>query len=427
MTERDLQQLEQAARIIIDIIERHRIHNEDQTEKRSLFHFVENTDTGKVIPFPVLAVKEESSDTGTSENTEQEFVEFTEKEIDKMPKQFRKIFRFNRRAAHVRKKKNVYEIRLQIGGYRIAASSKLLETAKLKFIAQLLEYERTGQASSQQRKPKKKMLVPYIQRWLETVKKPFVKEGTYKFYLQACEAYIFPKFENREIESLTQFELQGFINEFAAQEKYRTADKVALILSAVLDYAVDDGIIQRSPMKRVVLPAYEEEHGEAFTREEEKKLVSEFLSSKNVYAQAYVFMLYTGIRRGELESAIVENGWCSVITGKQRKGLKPKRRKIPVCPLLQAHMEHINLDAIITLSPAMLTKHIKDYLPSHHCHDLRHTFITRCQECGIKREIVSLWAGHAADSSITSNVYTHLEQNEDLQIQAMRLFNYDLP
>ena len=74
----------------------------------------------------------------------------------------------------------------------------------------------------------------------------------------------------------------------------------------------------------------------------------------------------------------------------------------------------------------MLTKHIKDYLPQHHCHNLRHTFITRAQECGIKREIVSLWAGHAPDSSITSNVYTHLEQNELHQFKEMSLFSYDL-
>ena len=74
----------------------------------------------------------------------------------------------------------------------------------------------------------------------------------------------------------------------------------------------------------------------------------------------------------------------------------------------------------------MLTKHIKDYLPQHHCHNLRHIFITRAQECGIKREIVSLWAGHAPDSSIPSNVYTHLEQNELHQFKEMSLFAYDL-
>jgi integrase len=53
-------------------------------------------------------------------------------------------------------------------------------------------------------------------------------------------------------------------------------------------------------------------------------------------------------------------------------------------------------------------------------HDLRYTFVTRAQECGIKREYVSLWAGHKANNSITSNVYTHLGQNKDVQITEMK-------
>ena len=65
-------------------------------------------------------------------------------------------------------------------------------------------------------------------------------------------------------------------------------------------------------------------------------------------------------------------------------------------------------------------------MPNHHLHDLRHTFITRCQECGIAREIVSLWAGHAADSSVTSTVYTHLEKNEEYQLSEIEKFDYIL-
>lgn len=423
LTEKDLQELEQAARYIINVIERQRIHEENASDKRSAFQLVATEN--KILSFPgKKEVEKEKHHAAIAEHlfTEQEFVEFTEKEINKMPKQFRKIFTFNRRAAHVRKWKGVYEIRIQINGQRICATSKRLDDAKNKFIKKLLDYEYSGITV----KKKKNLLVPYMQKWLETVKKPYIKENTYKFYTQCCNAYIFPKFENRTIESLTQFELQEFINEFSKQEKHRTADKISLILSAVLDYAVDDGIIQRSPMKRVVLQKYEEEHGQALTREEESKLVSDFLETKDIYAQAYVFMLYTGIRRGEMASVEIENGWCSVITGKQRKGLKEKRRKIPLSPMLQRFLPAIDLKAIIAISPGMLTKHIKDYLPAHHCHDLRHTFITRCQECGIKRELVSLWAGHAADSSITSTVYTHLEQNEELQVKEMLLFTYVL-
>lgn len=35
-----------------------------------------------------------------------------------------------------------------------------------------------------------------------------------------------------------------------------------------------------------------------------------------------------------------------------------------------------------------------------------------------------MWVGHAADTSITSTVYTHLDKNEDLQIDEMKKFDY---
>ena len=350
---------------------------------------------------------------------------FSDEEISKMPRKFRKIFRTNKQTAHVRKKDgDVYEIRMQIDGYRITASAKYLDLAKERFIKKLREYQENGSISK--RTQKSVLLLPYILQWLETVKKPFIKANTYEMYLQTFNAYVAPNFDGRTIASLTQFELQKFINGFVDAGKNRTAQKIALLLSAVLDYAVDDGIIERSPMKRVIVARYEQESGQSLTRDEEKELINAFLNSPNVYAQAYVFMLYTGIRRGELASAELSDGWISVITGKQRKGVKPKKRRLPVCPMLKRFLPIIDITAIQSLSTGMLTRHIKDFLPSHHLHDLRHTFITRAQECGIKRELVSLWAGHAADSSITSTVYTHLEQNEAHQIAEMSLFSYTL-
>ena len=52
------------------------------------------------------------------------------------------------------------------------------------------------------------------------------------------------------------------------------------------------------------------------------------------------------------------------------------------------------VDEIKKLTPHILTKHLKLQFDNHHLHDLRHTFITRAQECGIRREYASMWAGH---------------------------------
>lgn len=378
-----------------------------------------------IIPFPSCRADGAQPPKSAERSQEETTLLFSDEEVSKMPRKFRKIFRTNKQTAHVRRKDgDVYEIRMQIDGHRITASAKYLDLAKERFIKKLREYNEQGKAGK--RTQTRAFLLPYMLQWLETVKKPFIKQNTYKMYLQTFNAYVAPKFEGRTIASLTQFELQEFINSFVNVGKNRKAKKIALLLSAVLDYATDDGIIERSPMKRVIVARYEQESGQALTRLEEKGLISAFLDYPNAYAQAYVFMLYTGIRRGELASVDLSDGWVSVITGKQRKGVKPKRRRLPVCPMLEKFLPIFDFAAIKALSPAMLTKHIKDFLPSHHLHDLRHTFITRAQECGIKRELVSLWVGHAADSSITSNVYTHLEQNEAHQLAEMSLFSYVL-
>ncbi len=40
-------------------------------------------------------------------------------------------------------------------------------------------------------------------------------------------------------------------------------------------------------------------------------------------------------------------------------------------------------------------------------------------------ENVSLWSGHKADNSITTNVYTHFQEHSELQMLEMQKYNYD--
>ena len=79
-------------------------------------------------------------------------------------------------------------------------------------------------------------------------------------------------------------------------------------------------------------------------------------------------------------------------------------------------------DGLPVISGDKLTQRFPDFAPGHHLHELRHTFITRAQECGIPRELVSLWAGHKADNTMTSNVYTHF--SDEFQLQEIQKFDY---
>lgn len=233
-------------------------------------------------------------------------------------------------------------------------------------------------------------------------------------------------FKGKKLTEIKHFELQSFLTTFSDSGRNRTAQKIYQLLSAVFEYAVTDELITVSPMKKVKLTHYEQEHGIPFTRAEEKKFIADFLANPTIYNQAFVLILYTGIRRAELASLTIENGWIRLISAKQRKNCKEKACEMPVSPMLQRILPLIKIDKFADIAPALLTKHFKKICPKHHLHDLRHTFITRAQECGIRREIVSLWAGHKADSSITTLVYTHLDQNKEVQIEEMKKFDYQL-
>lgn len=348
----------------------------------------------------------------------------TDKEITEMPKPFNPTYKVGKITAKIRLKQNgTYEIRCRVNGQNFSSASTLLADAKKKF-AEKLKAAVPQYASTN---VKTTYLEDYMRQWLETVKKPYIKEDTYKrLYLQVFNAYIIPNFGKRDIKTIKPLELQTFINSFTEAEKFRTAQKLQQVLSALFDYAVTDEIISRSPMTKVKIGYYEQKHGIPLTRSEEKEFIQKLKDSPTIYAQAFAFILYTGLRRSELASAVADDKWVTVTTAKQRKGKSEKIRRIPISPMLKSVMSLIDVEKIVNVSPGVLTKRIKEYFPTHHLHDLRHTFITRCQECGIQREIVSLWAGHAADSSITSTVYTHLEQYEDNQLTEIQKFSYIL-
>lgn len=351
---------------------------------------------------------------------------FTSKELSKMPKTFNKEFKVNKLTAHVRlRDTGVYEIYCYVCGTQLWATSKNLAIAKDKFTSKLKAIENGIMKPA----PKTKCrtdFCSYIDQWLETAKKPHVKENTYKDYVSTVNRNIKPIFKNLPLTKITYTELQAFITKYQDEGKNRTAKKIYQLLCGIFDAAVADRLIPISPMLKVKLTHYEPESGVPFTREEEKRLLDDFKRDPTLYRQAFVFMIYSGIRRSELASVNIKDNWIYVITAKQRKGFKEKIRAFPIPPMLNELLPMIHIEEIVKIDPHLLTKHLHKQFGNHHCHDLRHTFITRAQECGIRREYVSLWAGHKADSSITSNVYTHLEQNKELQIEEMKKFDYTL-
>ena len=56
-----------------------------------------------------------------------------------------------------------------------------------------------------------------------------------------------------------------------------------------------------------------------------------------------------------------------------------------------------------------LTKIFGKYVQGFRMYDLRHTFATRCQTCGVPQHVVTRWLGHKSNQ-ITDNTYMHFTQ-----------------
>ena len=135
MTQRDLQELEQAARAIVAVVERNRVSDETTEEQRAAFHFVSDE------------VKEKSP-TISPEAKRNTALSFTAQEIEEMPNELKKLFITGAVIAHVRKNRDSYEIRVQLRGKRISASGQNLKIAKIRFLQKPKEYERMMELTS---------------------------------------------------------------------------------------------------------------------------------------------------------------------------------------------------------------------------------------------------------------------------------------
>jgi hypothetical protein len=114
-----------------------------------------------------------------------------------MPKKFSKEFKVRKLTAHVRQRNTgVYEVYCYVNGVQLWATSKILATAKSKFIAKLDDVAK-GKLKAKPSKKKGTNFTSYMHSWLETVKKTFIKEVSYADYYNAFNHYIEPSFKEK--------------------------------------------------------------------------------------------------------------------------------------------------------------------------------------------------------------------------------------
>ncbi|AWW06108.1 MAG: integrase [Caudoviricetes sp.] len=323
--------------------------------------------------------------------SENRLLRFTEKEIIQMPKTFRKTFRAQGCTAHVRKRTDgryicSYEIRYAKRPYDkhpISASGTTLEEAKARFIEKLNNYVQQDDTAP---------TIPstfdrFAIYWFENFHKRKVAEKTYKKNFDTYKRDIQKVFNQIKLTDMSPVQIQKFLDGFSTKE--RTKETLHSILNQIFKCAVKHGVIKLNPLDMCFYKKHEREHGVAISKDNENKLLNAYKNTE--FELDFAIILYTGLRPCEYKTAIIDGRFIKSQNCK-RKGGKIEHKRIPISPMLEPYLNGVT--EIKLHHPVTIDKRFKKLLPNHTLKDMRTTFQTRLDECGIPDKVIGIVMGN---------------------------------
>ena len=349
--------------------------------------------------------------------TQSRAIRFSPREVDKMPKTFRKEFRVNGCSAHVYKMPSgkhsyCYLIRYRKNGYYIVASSTDLEEAKRKFIQKLNEADKTGGNANCGIPDKFEDFANYF---FENFYKRKVAPSTLRVALNQFKNHLQPYFANMSLKKITPKKRQSLLDSLEAIGKGKTAEDLFTLLNIIFKAAVKHDLITNNPMDMVFHQKHEREHGKALTKDEEKLLLEKTAGTS--YQLMFAVALYTGLRPNEYKTARIEGDFI-VANNSKRKNGKAELKKIPITPMLRPYLEGVTELSFTRLE--QIRNKFNKILPGHRLYDLRTTFYTRCMECGIADAAIKKFVGH----TLGGLADTYADLSDEFLLTEGRKLNY---
>ncbi len=317
-----------------------------------------------------------------------------------MPNYFKKTFRAEGQTICYRKRKRgkyscSYEARFRRHGYNLSVSARTLEELKVRFTKAIIDadYQSKFQAPT--------TFHEFTMYYFENFRKRKVKPLTLENDMYRYNNHLKPVFGSLQIRLITPSQCQKLIDDILSKGHGKTADEVFSLLNVILKMAIAHGIIDRNPLAVVVKDKHQCEHGKALTKAEETFLLERTANTR--YQLLFAVALYTGLRPNEYYTAKIENDFIIAVNSK-RKTQKIEYKRIPISPMLKPYMNDVKELHFPRLE--YMRDKIKEILPNHKLYDLRTTFYTRCQECGVSEVARNVFVGHSLGA--LGDTYTDL-------------------
>jgi len=357
----------------------------------------------------------------------------------------------------IRKKGNGYEgrITVEVNGVRKQVS---VYDKSQRVVVEKMQELRKKRDDNYYIENKNITLEEWLKEWMKVYKKPYISPRTYQGYVEKSKT-ILEHLGNMQLQKIELYHLQKFISDLQNEGK---SPKSLRHYYSILKMCFDDAIMCRhislNPTRNLKLPSMRRKELNIMTKEEQ--LVFEGFMKKYRMGTAYIVLVNTGLRAGELsgltwkdvdfenKALYVRRGMQKITTYDDDFNKVKRERKVTdvktensyrVVPMLdkvvrilqeykkkvQAEQEELaelgegfkDDDFIFKtkynhpITSEYLRKTCQGICKSNNfrkvgIHELRHTF-ARSIEAGIDLRVLQEILGHASYST-TADIYVHI-------------------
>ncbi len=358
----------------------------------------------------------------------------------------------------IRKKGNGYEGRITVEVNGIRKQVSVYDKSQ-RVVVEKMQELRKKRDDNYYIENKNITLEEWLKEWMKVYKKPYISPRTYQGYVEKSKT-ILEHLGNMQLQKIELYHLQKFISDLQNEGK---SPKSLRHYYSIFKMCFDDAIMCRhislNPTRNLKLPSMRRKELNIMTKEEQ--LVFEGFMKKYRMGTAYIVLVNTGLRAGELsgltwkdvdfenKALYVRRGMQKITTydddfnkvKRERKVTDVKTensyRVVPmldkVVRILQEYKEKVQAeqeelaelgegfkedDFIFKtkynhpITSEYLRKTCQGICKSNNfrkvgIHELRHTFATRSIEAGIDLRVLQEILGHASYST-TADIYVHI-------------------
>ena len=252
----------------------------------------------------------------------------------------------------------------------------------------------------------------WLSIWYERYKVPLLKPNSLRNIEQMIRLHTPEDLKKVKLSNVGILDIDSALSRIPISRTYTYARQV---WGSALKKAQRLGLIAINPIELTDKVKYKRKKSSALTIAEQKEFIKN-LDNKRV-KWLMLFYLHTGVRRAEaltlrwtdvdedrklilIKGTKTEDSFRYILLTPDVKNFLEEQRK-------QNEREKQQNGLIFPYANEWVSREFKKVCPQHHLHDLRHTYITRCAECGMNVNVCQQLVGHST-ADMTLNVYTHV-------------------